>query len=130
MASRSSLLLLTILCLFFSGCKVTDKAIATADVAGAGNDRYHTLVGKAFDGTADLEKDGLDSITAEEWKATPKPVRILVDRLLDGLHTNRFAFYSIRFQLDAGPDPETLDLKPFALPEVPDENADLIGDGQ
>jgi hypothetical protein len=133
MASRRSLFLLTALCLFFSGCAVTDKAIATAEVAAAGNDRYHALAQQALDGTVDPEK-GLLPITAEEWKATPKSVRILVSRLLNGLGVNRHAFYSISFQLNSGADPDTLDLKPVTVPKVADENADLLadppGDGQ
>jgi hypothetical protein len=128
-----SLILVFLCSLFFSGCSVTHKAVATADVAAAGNDRYHTLVQKAFDGTADMDEDGLLPIKADEWKAAPKSVRVLVDRLLNGLNTNRFAFYSIKFQLGEGADPDTLGLEPISPPEVPDENAGLLdgpGDGQ
>ena len=133
MNPRISLFLLAVtLSVFLAGCTVTDKAIATAEVAAAGNDRYHELAQQALDGTVDPD-DGLLPIKAADWEATPKSVRVLVARLLNGLHTNRHAFYSIGFQLGAGPDPDTLGLKPVSVPEAPDENADLIdppGDGQ
>jgi hypothetical protein len=132
---RTPLYLSVILCtLLTSGCALTQQAVNTAEVGAAGNERYHVLVQKAFDGKAVLKDDGIAPITADEWKSTPKSVRVLVDRLLNGLSTNRFAFYSITFQLDEGPDPETLELKPVKIPDVEeDENAGLIdgnGDNQ
>lgn len=125
--SRFPALLAVILCAFFSGCAVTQEAVNTAEVAAAGCERYHVLAQEAFDGTIDPEK-GLLPITTEEWSGTPKSVRVLVGRLLGSLDTVRYAFYSISFQLDSGPDPATLELKTVIPPEVPDENDDLLAD--
>jgi hypothetical protein len=119
-------LLPAILCFMTTGCTVTDKAIATAEVAAAGNDRYAELAQKALDGTAVFAGDGLHPITGDELKATPESVKHLINKLLDGLHSNRFAFYSISFQLGEGDDPDTLGLG--GPVEIPDENADLLED--
>jgi hypothetical protein len=132
---RTPLILTLFLCtLLLSGCaSLPQKAAETAEVGAAGNERYLVLTQKAFSGDAVFEKDGLEPITSDEWKATPNSVRVLVSRLLNGLGTNRFAFYSIAFQLDEGPDPETLGLRPVEVPEVEDESAGLIdgnGDSQ
>lgn len=128
---RKPLILSLLLCtLLSSGCALTSDAINTADVAAAGNERYHTLVQKAFDGEADLEKDAIAPITKDEWKGTPKSVQILVDRLLNGLGANLHAFRSISFQLGGGVDPDTLE-KPKVTPPEVDESAGLIdGNGE
>ena len=117
------LVLALVLC---SGCAVTDKAAGTAQVAAAGNDRYLMLAGQALDGSVDPEM-GLLPISPDQLAATPKPVRLLVERLLDAVNTNRHAFYSISFQLNKGPDPDTLGLTPV---ELPGENDDLLEDNQ
>jgi hypothetical protein len=116
-------ILVAILCVFSSGCTVTDKAIATAEVAAAGNDRYAELAQKALDNKAVLADDGLLPISAADLHGTPKSVLLLVEKLLDGLDSNRFAFYSISFQLGEGKDPKLLTLEPVT---IPDENADLL----
>jgi hypothetical protein len=113
---RKLLYLPILLCFLSTGCALTDDAIKTAEVAAAGNERYHVLAQKALDGDAVLEKDGVKPITKAEWGATPGSVKFLIDRLLNGLSVNRKAFYSIAFQLDGGVDPETLELKPVAMP--------------
>ena len=128
--SRIPALLAAVLCVFFSGCAVTQEAINTAEVAAAGTERYIELSQKAFDGTIDPEK-GLLPVTSEEWAGTPKSVRTLVERLLGALDTHRYAFYSISFQLNSGPDPSTLNLAPVIAPDVPedkDENDDILTD--
>jgi hypothetical protein len=120
---HSALIILAICLAFLSGCAVTDEAIATAEVGAAGNDRYVELAQKALDNKAVFEKDGLLPISEADLKATPKSVRLLTEKLLDGLHSNRFAFYSISFQLGEGKDPKLLVLEPVTFP---DENADLL----
>lgn len=130
---RKPLVLSLVLCtLLTSGCALTSEAINTAEVAAAGNERYHALAQKAFDGDAVLEEDAIAPITKDEWKGTPKSVQILVDRLLNGLGANLHAFRSISFQLGEGADPDTLD-KPKVTPPEVDESAGLIdgnGDNQ
>jgi hypothetical protein len=115
------------LCLF-SGCAVTDAAIRTAEVGAAGNDRYAELATKALAGEANMATDGLMPVSPEDLSATPDSVKVLVSKLLGGLHANRVAFHSITFQLNAGPDPETLGLKPVAIPSLSDD--DLLEDSQ
>jgi hypothetical protein len=120
---QSALIVLTLCLVSLSGCAATDEAIKTAEVAAAGNDRYVALAQKALDNKAELEKDGVLPISSADLKATPKSVRHLVEKLLDGLGSNRFAFYSISFQLGEGKDPKLLVLESVVFP---DTNADLL----
>ena len=115
---RKLLILPVLLCVLSTGCALTQEAINTADVAAAGNERYHVLAQKALDGKAVLADDKVAPITTAEWNSTPPSVRLLVDRLLNALGVNRHAFYSIKFQLDGGKDPATLELKPVSVPKV------------
>ena len=96
--------LLAFLLLASVGCAATEAAIKTAESMAVGGERYY-----------DLAK-------------TPASVRGMLGLLLESLHANRVGANSILFQLDDGPDPATLDLKPVAMPAVKDENADLLGD--
>lgn len=116
MTARLSVLVLLV-AFFLSGCAVTDEAIKTATVAAAGNDRYTVIVAKAFDGTATTRADGVAPITSKHLADTPPQVRLLIRRLLDALHVNRVVSHSLKFQLDAGPDPKGLRLRPVALPD-------------
>jgi hypothetical protein len=118
------LLALALATSLLTGC-VTDTAI-TAEVAAAGNDRYTQLATEVLDGSVDA-KNG-PPITKEEVEKTPASVRKFVNRLLVALHVNRFAWHSVLFQLNKGPDPETLGLEPVKLPDVKDENDKLIED--
>lgn len=84
----------------------TQEAINTAEIAAAGNDRYHTLV-----------QDGLDTLPPGDLERTPERVRELLQRTLNSLYVNRVAWHSVLFMLDAGDDPAKLDLAPIKLPE-------------
>jgi len=119
--TRAIVLILSLLLSGTLGCAtVPDKALDTARTTAAGNDRYTALVIKALAGKTSLEKDGIASVSTDDLKKTPKPVLGLVKRLLEALHTNRFAWHSALFQVDKGPDPETLELKPVKLPDESD----------
>jgi hypothetical protein len=127
--TRTALLLLAfVLVLGSAGCTVTDKAIDTAKTAAAGNDRYTTLTIKALKGESDLAEDGIAPVSAEDLIKTPAAVRGLIERLLEALHTNRFAWHSELFQLGQGPDPDGMGLVPVALPKKPDDDSDLLED--
>lgn len=123
MTTRLSVLALLVV--FFSGCAVTDEAIKTATVAAAGNDRYTAIMIKAFDGTARTRVDGVAPVTSQHLANTPPQVRLILRRLLNALHVNRVVSHSLKFQLDAGPDPVTLKLRPLALPDF---RKDLLKD--
>ena len=112
--------------LLIGGCAVPDAARTTAETAAAGNDRYTTLASMAFDGSATIAEHGIAPVSSEDLAATPEPVQVLLDRLLNSLHVNRLAWHSLLFQLDLGPDPETLGLTPLALPAG--ETDDLLED--
>lgn len=105
------------LVLALAGCRVTDKAINTAQAAAASNDRYTTLTLKAFAGESSLAIDGIAPVSSTDLAETPAPVQGLISRLLEALHANRFASHGILFQLNEGPDPKTLKLTPVQLPE-------------
>jgi len=105
--------LLALACVALLGCRVTDEAIATAQVAAAGNDRYTALVQEVLAGTA-KDKNG-PPVTPEDLKNTPGSVRVLLGRLLGTLHVNRYAWHSVLFQLNEGPDPELMGLKPVTI---------------
>ena len=109
--------LLLALALLFSGCAVIEKAASTAKVAAVGNERYLELAQKALDGTAEPDT-GVLPISKEAWANSPKPVRLLVERLVEALEGNRYAFYSIAFQLDRlSTDPNLLNLPKTKMPE-------------
>ncbi len=122
MTARLSALLLFVV--FLSGCAGT-AAIKTATMAAAGNDRYTMIVTKAFDGTARVKSEGVAPVTSKDLLDTPPAVRLLLRRLLNALHVNRVVSHSLKFQLDAGPDPSTLKLRPLALPDF---RRDLLKD--
>jgi hypothetical protein len=123
--TRTLLALTLAACLL--GCStVKDAAINTAEVAAAGNDRYTELATQVLDGSVD-QKNG-PAVTKEDLEKTPASVRTFLNRLLTALHVNRFAWHSVLFQLDKGPDPETLGFKPVKLPEPEDENDELLED--
>lgn len=114
------LFVLALLCALLGGCTaVPDKALDTAKTAAAGNDRYTALVTAALAGKTDLKKDGIAPVPQADLDKTPLSVRILLQRLLEALHTNRFAWHSALYQVDEGKDPQTLDLKPVELPPPP-----------
>lgn len=104
--------------LVITGCStaVPDKAVETVEAVAAGNDRYAALATQALAGTAD-PGSGVAPITSAHLSATPAPVRLLLKRLLESLHVNRFAAHSVLYQLDRGPDPKGT-IKPVQLPEV------------
>ena len=107
-----------------SGCCASEAALNTAQVAAAGNDRYTDLSVQILDGSVD-DTNG-PAVNEEDWAETPASVREFMRKLLDALHTNRFAWHSILFNLDVGPDPNTLALEPVALPATTDEDDDLL----
>lgn len=106
---------LLILALLVTGCVALDAAVNTSKAGAAGNDRLLQLTNEALDGTVDFSA-GLAPITSEDVAETPDSVALLVSSLLKALHANRFAFHSIVFQLDAGPDPNELSLVPATWP--------------
>lgn len=110
-------LVLVVVLVSSAGCRVTDAAIATEKAVADGNDRYHDLAQQAFDGTIGPDL-GLAPVTTAEFLASPRSMQILVHRLLDSLHANRFAAHSVLFQLDEGPDPATLNLQPVQAPPI------------
>jgi len=106
-------LLPVLFCMALSGCRVTDEAIATAQVAATGNDRYTALVLEVLYGQPDAKNS--PRVTPEDLKNTPGSVRILLNRLLGTLHVNRYAWHSVLFQLNEGPDPELMSLTPVTV---------------
>jgi hypothetical protein len=129
--TRLALLSLFAAVLLLGGCctAVPQKALDTAVTAAAGNDRYTELTTPALQGKTDLKKDGIAPVSEDDLKKTPASVRGLVRRLLEALHTNRHAWHSALFQIDKGPDPQKLNLKPVELPAIKkDPNKGLLGD--
>lgn len=121
--------LLALVTLSLSACcaSLPEKAIDTVKSQAAGNDRYTELVTLALAGEADFEEHGIASVSHDDVASTPAPVRVLIQRLLDALHTNRFAAHSALFQLDLGSDPAGL-FEPIEFPGPPDESDGLLED--
>lgn len=120
--------LLAFLLLASVGCAATEAAIKTAESMAVGGERYYDLATSSFAGGTSLEVEGIASVSTADLAKTPASVRGMLGLLLESLHANRVGANSILFQLDGGPDPATLDLKPVAMPAVKGENADLLGD--
>jgi len=131
MTRRLTLPVLLALVILLAGCSCAkDAAMNTAEVAAAGNDRYYTLATAILDGSVDAENG--PAVTEADLTATPASVREFVVKLLTALHVNRVAWHSMLFQLDLGPDPDSLELLPVVLPEQEkptDENDELLEDG-
>lgn len=106
--------LLVVLVLALSGCCVADKALETAEAAAAGSERYTLLASQALAGTIGANM-GLEPVSPEDLKKAPPNVRLLISRLFEALHSNRFAWHSLLFQLNKGPDPATLKLEVIEL---------------
>lgn len=118
-------MLLIALTAFTSGCwsVATEAVIDTTAVGVASSERYHELASKVVAGE---NAGGVAGITSADLAATPPRVKTLTQKLLNALHANRFSWHSIQFQLDEGPDPKHLNLKPIQLPG--DENDELLED--
>lgn len=121
--SRFSLALTLVL---LTGCCVKQAAVDTGQATAAGNDRYTQLVTLSLTGQSNLMRDGIAPVSTNDLKSTPRSVRGLVTRLLQALHTNRVSSHSILFQLNEGPDPDTMGLEPVKLPTFKDENDGLL----
>jgi len=112
MTNRRLFVFITILCILglLSGCGISRAVKDHIDTEAAAHDGYTRLI----------EQD-IGDLSTDDISKTPRRVRLLVNHLLEAIYLGRESWHSIRFNVNDGPNPDTLELYPPIFPEPAEE---------
>lgn len=128
---RIRIVVLSVALLVSSGC-ISDAVKQNIAKGVAAHDRYTQLASMALNGELKNE-EAENNISAEQVAATPRPVLVLLNRLLKSIWLSRGNWYAIQFNVLDGPDPASipglLDAPQLAIANEPDDLLDDPGHG-
>ena len=115
------LLLLTVA---LSGCCASEKTKAHIDTQISAHVGYERLINETLAGEL-TGGSAKDNVSADDIKATPAPVKALLNRCFIAIHKSKLSYVTLRFTLGDGNDPAGMDLG--VAPKLPTGADDVLG---